>query len=83
MSSSNYFIFLLTLSIKIPDLMTDFKQYLQCFPLENQICEIDSMLQDFYQSNRKGENVNKKFRIINELKVLKKKAILNYEKYSH
>ena len=65
------------------NIMTDFKQYLQCLPPENQICEIYSMLQDFYKSNRKGGNVNKMFRIINELKVLKKKAILNYEKYSH
>ena len=39
------------------------------------------MLQDFYKSNRKGENVNKKFRIINELKELKKKAILKHKKY--
>ena len=63
------------------NIMTDFKRYLQYLSPENQICEIDSTLQDFYKSNRKGENVNKKFRIINELKALKKKAILNYEKY--
>ena len=30
------------------------------------------MLRNFSKSNRKGENVNKKFRIINELKILKK-----------
>ena len=63
--------------------MTDFKKYLQYVPPENQMCEIDSMLQEFYKSNRKGENVNKKFCIINELKVLKRKVILNYEKDSH
>ena len=63
------------------NIMIDFKRYLQYLSPENQICEIDSTLQDFYKSNRKGENVNKKFRIINELKALKKKAILNYEKY--
>ena len=63
------------------NIMVDFKRYLQYLSPENQICEIDSTLQDFYKSNRKGENVNKKFRIINELKALKKKAILNYEKY--
>ena len=40
------------------------------------------MLQDFYKSNRKGENVNKKFCII-ELKELKKKEILNQKKYLH
>ena len=48
--------------------MTDFKKYLEYLSLEYQICEIDFMLQDFYKSNRKGENVNKKFCIINELK---------------
>ena len=63
--------------------MTDFKKYLQYVPPENQMCEIDSMLQEFYKSNRKGENVNKKFCIINELKALKRKVILNYEKDSH
>ena len=30
------------------------------------------MLRNFNKSNRKGENVNKKFRIINQLKILKK-----------
>ena len=39
------------------------------------------MLQDFYISKQKGENVNKKFYIINELKELKKKATSNHKKY--
>ena len=47
------------------NIMIDFKKYLQYLSPENQICEIDSMLQHFYKSNWKGENVNKKFRIIN------------------
>ena len=47
--------------------MTHFKNYLEYLSPKYQICEINSMLQDFYKSNRKGENVNKKFRII-ELK---------------
>ena len=38
----------------MPNLMTDFKKYLQYVPPENQMCEIDSMLQEFYKSNRKG-----------------------------
>ena len=67
----------------MPNIMTDFKKYLEYLSLEYQICEIDFMLQDFYKSNRKGENVNKKFSIINELKELKKKAILNDKKYLH
>ena len=39
------------------------------------------MLHHFNKSNRKDENTNKKFRIINELKTLKKKAILNHKEY--
>ena len=50
--------------------MTDFKKYLQYLPPENQICEIDSMLSDFNKSIPKGENVNKTFCIVNELKTL-------------
>ena len=57
----------------MPNIMTDFKKYLEYLSPEYQTCEIDFMLQDFYKSNRKGENVNKKFCIINELKELKKK----------
>ena len=41
------------------------------------------MLQDFYILKQRGDNVNKKFCIINELKELKKKEILNLRKYLH
>ena len=61
--------------------MTDFKKKLEYLSPKYQICEIDSMLQGFYKSNRKGENNNKKFCKINELKELKKKAVLNNKKY--
>ena len=64
-------------------IMTDFKKYLEYLLPKYQICEIDSMLHNFYKSNRKGENVNKMFCVINELKELKKKAILNNKKYLH
>ena len=63
------------------DIMTDFKKKLEYLSPKYQICEIDSMLQGFYKSNRKGENNNKKFSKINELKELKKKAVLNNKKY--
>ena len=67
------------------NIMTDFKKILSP---ENQICEIDSMINNFNKSTRKDENINKKFRIINELKTLEKEIILNneeylYEKYSN
>ena len=41
----------------MPNIMTDFKKYLQFLSPKNQICEIDSMIHDFNKSNRKGENI--------------------------
>ena len=45
----------------MPNIIPDFKKYLQYLPLENQIREIDSMLPDFYKSNWKDGNVIKSF----------------------
>ena len=39
------------------------------------------MIHNFNKSTRKDENINKKFRIINELKTLRKEIILNNEEY--
>ena len=61
----------------------DFKKYLQSLSPEDQIRSIDSMLQQFNRSNRKGENLCKKYRIINELKEIRKKAIINFAKDFH
>ena len=44
----------------------DFKKYLQYLSPEDEIQSIDSMLQQFNRSHRKGENLSKKYRIINE-----------------
>ena len=41
------------------------------------------MKDDFNKSNKKDENIDKKFRILNELRTLKKEIIYNYEEYSH
>ena len=35
----------------MPNIMTDVKKYLEYLSPEYQICEIDSMLQDFHKSN--------------------------------
>ena len=37
------------------------------------------MFHHFNKSNRKYESINKKFRIINDLKTLKKEIILNHD----
>ena len=59
--------------------MTDFKKYLQFLPPKDYIYEINFMMDEFNKSNKKGENINNKFRILNELRTLKKEIIFNYE----
>ena len=44
---------------------TDFKKYLQYLSPDDQIHSIDSILQQFNRSNQKGENLSKKYRLIN------------------
>ena len=63
--------------------MTDFKKYLRFLSPEDQIREINFMINEFNKSNNKGENINKKFRILNELKTLKKEIMFNHEEHLH
>ena len=41
------------------------------------------MIDDFNKSNKKGENINKKIRILNELRTLKKAIMFNYKEHPH
>ena len=41
------------------------------------------MIQQFNRSNQKGENRSKTFRIINDLKELRKRAEINFTKDLH
>ena len=61
--------------------MKYFKKYLQFLLPEDQIFEINYIIYDFKKTNRKEENINKKFCILKELKTLKKEIILNHEEY--
>ena len=60
----------------------DFKNYLKFFSPEEQLREINFMINEFNKSNRNGENIAKKFNILNELKILKKQIIINYKEHS-
>ena len=57
------------------NIMVDFKKFLQLLSSQNQLYEINSMINQFNKSNCKGENINKKFRILNEIRMLKKQII--------
>ena len=42
---------------------------------------MNSMINQFNKSNRKSKNNNKKFRILNELRTLKKQIIINHKEH--
>ena len=67
--------------IKMPNIMVDFKRFLRLLSPENQLHEINSMINQFNKSNCKGENINKKFCILNELRILKKQIIFNHKQH--
>ena len=52
---------------KMPNIMVDFKRCLQLLSPEDQLYEIN-LINQFSKSNGKGENSNKKFCILNELR---------------
>ena len=54
--------------IKTSNIMVDFKRFIQLLSFENQLYEINSMINQLNKSNGKGENSNKKFLILNELR---------------
>ena len=67
--------------IKMPNIMVDFKRFLQLLSPENQLYEINSMINQFNKSDRKSENINKKFRTLNELRMFKKQIIFNHKEH--
>ena len=65
----------------MPNIMVDFKRFLQLLSPENQLYEINSMINQFNKSDRKSENINKKFRTLNELRMFKKQIIFNHKEH--
>ena len=66
---------------KMTNKFVDFKNYLKLLPHEEWLCEINFMINEFNESNRNGENIAKKFRILNDLKTLKKQIIINHKEH--
>ena len=65
----------------MPNIMVDFKRFLQLLSPENQLHEINSMVNQFNKCNCECENINKKFCILNELSMLKKQIIFNHKEH--
>ena len=49
--------------IKMTNIMIDFKRFLQLWSPKNQLYEINSIINEFNKSSRKGENVKKTLHI--------------------
>ena len=58
---------------KMTNKFVDIKNYLKLLSPEERFPEINFMIDEFSKSNCNGENIAKKFRILNELKTLKNK----------
>ena len=63
--------------------MMDFKRFFQLLSPEEQLYEINYLISDVSKSNNKGENANKKFGILKELRTLKKKTMFNQKEHWH
>ena len=57
----------------MPNITVDFKRFLKLLSPEEQLCEINYMINEFSKSNRPGDNINKTFCILKELRTLKTK----------
>ena len=68
--------------IKMTIKFIDFKNYLKLLSPEERLREINFMINEFNKSNCNGENIAKEFRILNELRVLKKEIIINRNEHS-
>ena len=66
---------------KMTNKFVDFKNYLKLLSPEEWLREINFMINEFNKSNCNGENIAKKFRILNELKTLKKQIIINHKEH--
>ena len=66
---------------KMAKIMVDFRIFLQLLSPKIQLYEINSIINQFNKSNPKGENINKTFCILNELRTLKKQIIITHKEH--
>ena len=68
----------------MPNTLKEFKNYLQFLTPLDQITEINHAIQDILTYKNKNDNINKKYSIIKQLNIIKKKFVNTYnEKNKH
>ena len=63
--------------------LADFKNSLKLLSPQEQISKINFMINEFNKTNNHWEDIARKFRILNELKTLKKQIISNHKTHLH
>ena len=56
----------------MPNIINNFKRYLEFLTPEEQLREINRLIKEFNNSYLPCPNINKKFSMLNQLKILKK-----------
>ena len=67
----------------MPNAVNDFERYLDFLTPEEQLREINRLIEKFNKSYLPCPNINKKLNMINQLKILKKEALINYKSHKH
>ena len=67
----------------MPNIINNFKRYLEFLRPEEQLREINRLIKEFNNSYLPCPNINKKFSMLNQLKILKKEALINYKPHKH
>ena len=67
---------------KMTNKFIDFKNYLKLLSPKERLRQINFIINEFNKSNCNGENIAKKFHLLNELKVLKKEIIIDHKEHS-
>ena len=62
----------------MPKIINNFKIYLEFLTPEEQLREINRSIKEFNKSYLPCSNINKKFSMLNQLKIFKKEALINY-----
>ena len=63
----------------MPNIINNFKRYLEISTPEEQLHEIFSMIKTINKSDSPCVNVNKKISMINQLNILKKELLTRYK----
>ena len=68
-----------TSTIKMPNVINDFKKYLKFLTSEKQLREINQVIEKFNKSYLPCPNINKKFNTLHQLKNIRRELLTNHK----